>query len=217
MSKITLQSEMKGDADIFAVVAWPDLVGNLLCSEPLNFPYVDVMEKLLSIDLVACSIKAITSDDGIMHRLSDDSPYVSNLYHSFIRPFQNHRSFMSEPLAQRVVTHAESSFEYTLVDFLLQSPFEWPSGFGSIFIQFVDVCRGNPEGTWTIDNNNQVVKALRRLWEEHPQHISEIMRHCDDLHVEKLLRVFDCYHDEPGDSSDSDSSSLYLSCDDMSD
>jgi hypothetical protein len=210
MSKITLQSEMKGDADIFAVTRWPRLVGKLLSSEPLNFPYVDVMEKLLSIDLIACSIKAITSYDvDIIYR----SFYVGDLYGSFIRPFRNHRSFMSEPLAQRAVTHAVSSLENSLVHFLRQSPSEWPSQFAYSFAEFAGCCRGTEEGTWTIDNNHQVVKALRKLREEHPQYISDLIRRIGSWDfVGEFLCAFDCYYYEP---SDSDPSSLSSDDDDI--
>jgi hypothetical protein len=192
MSKITLQSEMKGDAYIFAVLVWPILVGNLLYSEPLNYPYVEVMEKLLSIDLVACSIKAIANGDTTIHQWPFASRYVSDLYRSFIEPFRNHCSFMSEPLAQRAVTHAVFSLENSLVHFLCQSPFEWPSDLQIEFSNFANYCRGKEEGTWTIDNNNQVVKALRKLWEEHPQHISALMRSAR-FNLVEFLRAFDCY------------------------
>jgi hypothetical protein len=213
MSKITLQSEMKGDAYIFAVMTWPYLVASLLSSEPLNFPYVDVMEKLLFIDLMACSIRAMACDDGHILYHAPYSDHYDMYFYPFIRPFRNHHSFVSEPLAQRAVTHAESSMENSLVHFLRQSPFEWPLGFTGAFIAFVEACGGKEEGTWTIDNNNQVVKALRKLREEHPQHISDLIRRSRPFtDVEEFLRAFDCYYYEP---TDSDSSSL--SSDDMSD
>jgi hypothetical protein len=168
---------MKEDAYIFAVFSWPFLITNLLSSEPLNFPYVEVMEKLLSIDLVACSIKAIASDDGrIIHRWFSTSRYVSDLFYYFIIPFRDHRSFMSEPLAQRAVTHAISSLENSLVHFLRQPPFLWSWGVTDAFGAFVGWCRGKEEGTWAIDNNSQVVKALRRLREEHPLDISDLIK-----------------------------------------
>jgi hypothetical protein len=199
MSKITLQIEMKGDAYIFAVIAWPDLVGNLLSSEPLHFPYVEVMEKLLSIDLVACSIKAINSDDGrIMYQFPFYSQYAGGLYNSFIRLFRNPCSFMSEPLAQRAVTHAESSLENSLVHFLRQSPLKWHSGFPYAFAMFAEWWREEEEAMWTIDNNYPVVKALRKLQEEHPQHISDLIsRSGSSIFVIEFLRAFDCYYHDP--------------------
>jgi hypothetical protein len=205
MSKITLESEMKGDAYLFAVMMWPDLVMNLLSSEPLNFPYVDVMEKLLSIDLVACSIKAITDGEGsLIYPLEYGSRYVDGLYHSFIQPFRNHRSFMSEPLAQRAVTHVVSSLENSVLHFLRRSPIGWGSNFAYAFVSFAAWFRGKGEGTWTIDNNHQVVKALRKLREEHLHHISYLIRFSDPFFddVEEFLRAFDCHHEEPidGDS-----------------
>jgi hypothetical protein len=209
MSKITLQSEMKGDACIFAVMVWPRLVMNLLSSEPLNFPYVDVMEKLLSIDLAACSIKAIASHNRrIIHPLLHNAQYVIGLYYSFILPFRAHRSFVSEPLAQRAVTHAVSSLESSLVHFLRQPLMKWSFSFGYAFTEFAIMCMGNGEGTWTIDINNQVVKALRKLREEHPRHISCLILHSgpNDAVIE-LLRAFDCYYYD----------NISLSSDDMSD
>jgi hypothetical protein len=106
---------------------------------------------------------------------------------------------MSEPLAQRAVTHAFSSLKNSLVHFLRQSPLTWPFRFPYAFAEFARCCRGKEQGTWTIDNNNQVVKALRQLREEQPQHISDLIRRAESFiftSVKKFLCAFDCYYNE---------------------
>jgi hypothetical protein len=53
-----------------------------------------------------------------------------------------------------------------------------------------------------MDNNNWVVKALKMLREEHPQHISCLMVPCNPsvTDIEEFLRAYDCYCDEPIDN-----------------
>ena len=47
-------------------------------------------------------------------------------------------------------------------------------------------------------NNHHIVKALRKLREEHPQHISKLLGPFEQYpSAIKFLRAFDCYYYEP--------------------
>ncbi|RXW20840.1 hypothetical protein EST38_g5023 [Candolleomyces aberdarensis] len=110
MSKMTSQSETDTDHYRFAVRVWPILF-YVATSELPHAEYLETMRKLLSIDLLACSIKALVLQNSIDDLAScesliiDTSPaYKSGHFNLLVRG-SSLRIFKSEPLIQQAVTH----------------------------------------------------------------------------------------------------------------
>ncbi|RXW14846.1 hypothetical protein EST38_g11009 [Candolleomyces aberdarensis] len=121
MSKMTPQSETDEDHYRFAIRMWPFFFDYMEDFQLPHAEYLEIVNKLLSIDLQACSIKAHLIQrfigDIVRFVFPPSSAYESGDFNLLV-PRSAPHIFESEPLIQRAVTHVVSSLEAGLVYFL---------------------------------------------------------------------------------------------------
>ncbi|RXW21775.1 hypothetical protein EST38_g4079 [Candolleomyces aberdarensis] len=185
MSKMTLQNETEEDCHRFAVRMWPWLNEEIRVFESPDTRYMELFEKLLSIDLLACSIDAHAAqgsiDDLTLLDFPPTSVYRSGCF-NLIVPRSALHIYESKSLIQRAVAHVVSSYEASLVSFLNQTPDFWPNGLDIAIVRFLTA---HEHGT--VYERNQVVHALRTLNQEQQEHMIALV-HDHGTHLEALLR-----------------------------
>jgi hypothetical protein len=191
MSKMTPQSKTDEDYFRFALRNWPLLFDDIWVWTPNEAEYLEFMKKLLSIDLLACTIKAHAAQESTGDIFSFRFPHIGTYksgQFNVIVPQSTRHVFESEPLVQQAVTHVLSSVEASLVHFLAHAPDVWPPRFDDAVFRFMyDIDRRSKEGdTSTADNSNQVLRALRLVNQEHPERIIMLGQEYGDDYITRL-------------------------------
>jgi hypothetical protein len=146
MSKITPQSEITDDHDQFAVWMWQFFFDTLSSNFRFGIQllthaqYLEVMEKLLSVDLLACKIQRLASRGLFEDTFAMFGPPIPAVYlrghRNLIVPELSLDIFESDPLVQQAVDHVVSSHEACLVHFLDQPPDLRPKWFVMSTLRF---------------------------------------------------------------------------------
>ncbi|KAJ2936326.1 hypothetical protein H1R20_g765, partial [Candolleomyces eurysporus] len=172
MSRITSHGEADEDHGRFALTMWPVLFLGMKKFERPPAQYADFLKRLLSIDLLACSIKAHVYGDSTDPILHGGYPvHMGYMNDSFNPVAPADCDFESEPLIRQTVDHVVSSLEASLVFFLSQTPDVWPKRLDFSFWAFFKIHERHSFlcNTKTLDERNQVVRALKTLEREHPE------------------------------------------------
>jgi hypothetical protein len=183
MSSITLYSKASDEPHVlYAVVDWPWLWWRCSCemfasnsrqSRTILPEWLEMCQRLLSVDLVACFVLAFTCGSQVIEGISC-FPFViaKNRPGHFLIKYLGDGTYHSEPLAQQAVLHVTTSFTAAILH-LLKSVHINGSGWSAIFAEavscylyeVVDIYKEGPGDDWSHD---AVVLALKAILRESP-------------------------------------------------
>ncbi|KAJ2918741.1 hypothetical protein MD484_g1643, partial [Candolleomyces efflorescens] len=192
MSKLTPESNTDDDHSQFALRNWALLFDDIWVWTSHESEYLQFMEKLLSIDLLACAIRAHNAQDLRNDMFSFRFPHIGAYKTgrlNVIVPQSTRHVFGDEPLVQIAVAHVRSAVEGSLVHFLSKPPELWPSRFDDAVFRFIyDIDRRSKEERYgsTGESDNQVLCALRGLNKHHPERILMLGQEYGDDYITRL-------------------------------
>jgi hypothetical protein len=215
MSSITLYSKASDEPHVrYAVVHWSwlwrDWCSQLMPSisdsrQPRAIPpeWLEMCQRLLSVDLVACFVLAFASGPQIID-LSHFPPYIANNgpKHSLVKHIRDDL-YHSEPIAHQAVLHVATSFTAAILHRLKETHLDggrWSVRFADAvwcyLDEVIDIWGKEPDDDWSHD---AVVLALKTLLRASPvdfvslrQRIVEWNEKCSHIVPEQVLdRFFD--------------------------
>jgi hypothetical protein len=193
MSSITLYSKAPDEPHVrYAVVHWPWLwwdwcselmpaIGNSHQPGAIPPEWLEMCQRVLSVDLVACFVLAFTPSSWLIEEAFyfPDGVAKNGPEHFLIAGLGN-VTYHSEPLAQQAVWHATTSFTAAILH-LLKPAHIVGGGWSAIFAdalhsyldEVVDIYKEEPECDWSHD---AVVLALKTLRRESPTDFASLQQ-----------------------------------------
>jgi hypothetical protein len=157
----------------------------------LELEWLEMCQRLLSIDLVACFVVAFTPDFEVATKRYFFSTITKNGPEHFLIPYRGDDIYHSEPLAQQAVLHVATSFTAAILHLLKPAHLDG-GGCSKIFVAAVwshlhDILKiwgTKPHDVWSHD---AVVLALKTLLRESPADFVSLRQRIVEYEIEQSI------------------------------